>query len=88
MLIINAGSMGIKTTAHPPEYDTVLGILRVDVFFIDEAIKIIAYPLEYDAGLGILQAGVIFIGPLRTRWSMTPCPESCRPALFSPASGW
>merc|ERR1712151_285032 len=37
---INVGSMGTKTAAHLLKYDTVLGTLKADVSFTDEAITV------------------------------------------------
>jgi len=40
IVAINVGSMGAKTAAHLLKYDTVLGTLKADVSFTDEAITV------------------------------------------------
>merc|ERR1719476_689319 len=40
VVAINVGSMGAKTAAHLLKYDTVLGTLKADVTFTDEAITV------------------------------------------------
>merc|ERR1719507_2034468 len=40
VVAINVGSMGAKTAAHLLKYDTVLGTLKADVSFTDDAITV------------------------------------------------
>ena len=40
IVAINVGSMGAKTASHLLKYDTVLGTLKADVSFTDDAITV------------------------------------------------